>query len=143
MVIGDVRAVETGSCTDLHYVDTGMYDTDAYGAVYLLDAERPAIVETGIGTHHERVLDALDEAAVAREAVEVIAPTHLHLDHAGGAGFLAVACPNATVAIHDSGVSHLADPAQLAEGDEAGRRRPLGVLHRAGLRGPPPRANRR
>lgn len=116
MGIGDVRAVETGNCTDIHYVDTGMYDTDAYGAVYVLDAERPAIVETGIGTHHGRVLDALAELDIARDTIEIIAPTHLHLDHAGGAGFLADACPNATVVVHKSGVSHLADPAQLVEG---------------------------
>lgn len=116
MGIGDVETVDTGDCTDLFSVDTGMYDTDAYGAVYILDAERPAIVETGIGTHYERILDALAEVGVAREDIEVIAPTHLHLDHAGGAGFLAEACPNATVAVHESGISHLTDPEQLTEG---------------------------
>lgn len=73
-------------------------------------------METGIGTHHERVLDALPEVGVAREAIEVIAPTHLHLNHAGGAGFLTEACPNATVVVHESGVLHLLDPDQLAEG---------------------------
>jgi glyoxylase-like metal-dependent hydrolase (beta-lactamase superfamily II) len=113
---GDVRTVTTGDCTDLYYVDTGMYDTAEYGAVYVLDAERPAIVDTGIGTNYEYVLDAMDEAGVAPDDLNVIAVTHVHLDHAGGAGFLAEACPNAEVYVHESGARHLADPSRLWEG---------------------------
>ncbi|WP_134671036.1 MBL fold metallo-hydrolase [Halorussus marinus] len=119
MARGDLREVTTGSCSDLYYLDTGMYDTDEYGAVYIYDAARPAIVETGIGTHHEVILDALDELSIAREEVAVIAPTHVHLDHAGGAGFLAEACPNAEVYVHEIGASHLADPGRLVEGTKA------------------------
>ena len=113
---GDVRTVTTGDCTDLYCVDTGMYDTAEYGAVYVLDAERPAIVDTGIGTNYEYVLDALDEAGVAPEDLEVIAVTHVHLDHAGGAGYLAAECPNAEVYVHESGARHLKDPSRLWEG---------------------------
>ena len=116
MEIGDITQVTTNGCSDLYCLDTGMYDTEAYGAVYVLDAERPAVVETGIGTHYERILGALDEIGIAREAVEVLAPTHVHLDHAGGAGFLAEECPNAEVAVHEIGAPHLADPGRLIEG---------------------------
>jgi len=119
MARGDLREVTTGSCSDLYYLDTGMYDTDEYGAVYVYDAARPAIVETGIGTHHELVLDALEELSIAREEVAVIAPTHVHLDHAGGAGFLAEACPNAEVYVHEIGAPHLADPERLVAGTKA------------------------
>ncbi|PSP55585.1 MBL fold metallo-hydrolase [Halobacteriales archaeon QS_1_67_19] len=113
---GDLREVTTGSCSDLYYLDTGMYDTDEYGAVYIYDSARPAIVETGIGTHHELILDALDELGIEREEVAVIAPTHVHLDHAGGAGFLAEACPNAEVMVHEIGAPHLVDPSRLVAG---------------------------
>jgi len=113
---GEVQTVTTGECTDLYCVDTGMYDTAEYGAVYVLDAERPAIVDTGIGTNYEYVLDAMDEAGVAPDDLNVIAVTHVHLDHAGGAGFLAEACPNAEVYVHESGARHLADPSRLWEG---------------------------
>ena len=34
MIRGDVTEVTAGECTDLYYVDTGMYDVDEYGAVY-------------------------------------------------------------------------------------------------------------
>ncbi|PSQ20597.1 MBL fold metallo-hydrolase [Halobacteriales archaeon QS_8_65_32] len=116
MAIGDVSQVTTGDCHDLSYVDVGLYDTPGYGSVYVLDAERPAIVDTGIGTNYELVLDALAEAGIAPEDVAVIAPTHVHLDHAGGTGYLAEACPNAAIAVHEIGAPHLVDPARLVSG---------------------------
>ena len=116
MAIGDVFEVTAGGCTDVYYVDTGMYDLPEFGSVYVVDAERPAVVDTGIGTDAERVLAALSEVGIEREEVEVIAPTHVHLDHAGGAGFLADACPNADVYVHSIGAPHLVDPERLVEG---------------------------
>jgi len=116
MAIGDVFEVTTGSCSDLYYVDTGMYDVEEYGSVYLLDDDRPALIDTGIGTNYRRVLDLLDYADVAPEELAVIAVTHVHLDHAGGAGLLAGACPNAEVYVHEAGARHLVDPARLWEG---------------------------
>jgi glyoxylase-like metal-dependent hydrolase (beta-lactamase superfamily II) len=117
MATGDVNAVP--GCEDLYYIDTGMYDTEKYGSVYVIDAERPTLVDTGIGTNHGLLLDALEELDVAREDVEYILPTHVHLDHAGGAGFFADACPNATVMTHEVGVPHLVDPSRLVEGTKA------------------------
>ena len=113
MAAGEVHRVTVGDCTDLYRVDTGMYDTAEYGCVYLLDAERPALVETGIGTHHDRVLDALDAVGVDRAAVAV---THVHLDHAGGAGFLADELPDAEVVVPERGARHLVDPSRLWAG---------------------------
>jgi len=119
MVRGDVTAVTTGECTDLYHVDTGMYDVDAYGSVYLLDDADPALVDTGIGTHYDRVLDLLEYADVEPAEVSYVVPTHVHLDHAGGAGFLAAACENATVAVHPTGARHLVDPSRLWEGTKS------------------------
>jgi len=116
MAIGDVFAVTTGDCSDLFYVDVGLYDTPEYGSVYVLDADRPAIIDTGLGARYEVILDALDEIGIAPGDVAVIAPTHVHLDHAGGAGYLAEACPNAEIAIHEIGAPHLVDPSRLVEG---------------------------
>ena len=116
MAIGDLREVETGSCEDLYYVDVGLYGTDEYGSVYILDAERPAVVDTGTGANYERILDAMDEIGIAPEDLAVVAVTHVHLDHAGGAGYLAHECENATVAVHERGARHLVDPERLVEG---------------------------
>ncbi len=119
MAIGDCYPVETGECTDLFYLDTGMYDTAEYGAVYILAGERSALIDTGIGRHYDLILDALESVGIAPEELDIIAPTHVHLDHAGGAGYLARHCPNATVVVHERGVRHLVDPARLIEGTKA------------------------
>jgi glyoxylase-like metal-dependent hydrolase (beta-lactamase superfamily II) len=116
MAIGDVESVDTGDCTDLHCVDTGMYDVAGYGSVYLLDGERPALVDSGIGADRERVFALLDAAGVGRDELAVIALTHVHLDHAGGAGFVAAECPNAEVVVHERGAPHVVDPSRLVEG---------------------------
>lgn len=117
MAIGDFEPVPDS--TDLYYLDTGMYDTEGYGSVYVVDAERPAVVDTGIGTNRELLFDALDSLDIGEEDLEYILPTHIHLDHAGGAGFLTEAYPNATVMAHDIGVPHLVDPSRLVAGTKA------------------------
>ena len=117
MAIGDV--FEADGLADLYYVDTGMYEVEEYGSVYLIDDDRPALVDTGIGTNHERVLELLSAADLAPEDLAVVAVTHVHLDHAGGAGFLAEVCPDATVYVHERGEPHLVDPSRLWEGTKA------------------------
>ncbi|MFB6267480.1 MAG: MBL fold metallo-hydrolase, partial [Halodesulfurarchaeum sp.] len=114
MAAGDVFTVD--SLDDVHYVDTGMYDTPEYGAAYIVDAERPAVVDTGIGTHYDRLVAAIESVGLAPADIEVIAPTHVHLDHAGGAGFLAADAPDAEVYVHEIGAPHLVDPDRLVEG---------------------------
>lgn len=117
MSIGDVYAVENSDT--VHYVDTGVYDTVEYGSIYLVDAERPALVDSGIGTNYDLILDAMAEVGIDREDLEYVLLTHVHLDHAGGAGHLLTECPNATVLCHEMGVRHLIDPERLIEGTKA------------------------
>jgi len=115
MTIGDVIRAESVD-EELWYVDTGMYEVEEYGSVYLIDADRPALVDTGLGTNVERIHDLLDAAGLTPAALDVIALTHVHLDHAGGAGLLVEDCPNATVYVHESGARHLVDPSRLWAG---------------------------
>ena len=115
MTIGDVVRAESVD-EDLWYVDTGMYDVEQYGSVYLLDGEQPAVVDAGLGTNVERIHALMTSAGIASEDLAVIALTHVHLDHAGGAGLLIEDCPNATVYVHESGKRHLVDPSRLWAG---------------------------
>jgi glyoxylase-like metal-dependent hydrolase (beta-lactamase superfamily II) len=117
MAIGDVEAV-TGT-EDIYYVDTGMYEAEAYGSVYVVDAERPAVVDTGIGADYETITNALDELGIGESDLAYIVPTHVHLDHAGGAGFFVRDYPNAQVRIHERGVRHLVDPERLVQGTKS------------------------
>ncbi|QFU81880.1 MBL fold metallo-hydrolase [Natronorubrum aibiense] len=114
--LGAVQEVTAGDCTDCYYLDVNMYDTEGYGAVYILDDDRPAVIETGLGTNHELILEALDDLGIDRDDLATIAVTHIHLDHAGGAGLLAEACPNADVYVPAAGAGLLIDPTRLVEG---------------------------
>jgi glyoxylase-like metal-dependent hydrolase (beta-lactamase superfamily II) len=119
MALGDIHEATAAGTTDLYYVDVGMYDTPEYGLVYILDAERPTLIDTGTGYHHETVLDAIRAVGLAPADIEVIAPTHVHLDHAGGAWLLADACPNADVCLYEAGARFLVDPTRIWEGTKA------------------------
>ena len=117
MDIGDIATVDTAD--DIYYMDTGMYETPGYGSVYIIDADQPAIVDTGIGTNYERIIDALGRVDIDTNSLAHLFVTHAHLDHAGGAGFLLADCPNATVHTHERAAPHLSDPTQLIEGTRA------------------------
>src|SRR5207302_11231663 len=61
------------------------------------------------------LLAALDELGIGAHDLAGVAVTHIHLDHAGGAGDVARAFPNATVYVHEKGARHLADPTRLVK----------------------------
>jgi glyoxylase-like metal-dependent hydrolase (beta-lactamase superfamily II) len=119
MDAGEFYEATAGGTTDLYYVDTALYETPGYGSIYVFDAERPAIVETGTGYRHELILDAVEQAGLVPEDIEVIAVTHVHLDHAGGTSRLLEACPNADVYCYEAGAQFLTDPAKIWEGTKA------------------------
>ncbi|KHE72600.1 MBL fold metallo-hydrolase [Halobacillus sp. BBL2006] len=86
---------------------------------YVLQAEKLTLVETGPSPSVPRVLEGLKELSLRPEDVEYIILTHIHLDHAGGAGLLMRECPNAKVIVHEKGKRHLADPSRLIKGAKA------------------------
>lgn len=83
-------------------------------AVYLIvHAGRAAIVDTATNGCVDRVLAALAAKSVAPECVDYVILTHIHLDHAGGAGQLLSRLPRAMLCVHPRGVRHMADPSRL------------------------------
>jgi glyoxylase-like metal-dependent hydrolase (beta-lactamase superfamily II) len=85
----------------------------------LLDHGRAAFVDTGTTLSVPNLLAALDARGVGREQVDWVLTTHVHLDHAGGAGELMRHLPNARCAVHPRGARHLADPTKLIAGSIA------------------------
>jgi glyoxylase-like metal-dependent hydrolase (beta-lactamase superfamily II) len=72
-----------------------------------------ALIEPGPGSAIPTVTRAMEHLGLSRLAY--IIPTHIHVDHAGGAGALAALCPEATVLVHPIGARHLVHPARLIE----------------------------
>jgi glyoxylase-like metal-dependent hydrolase (beta-lactamase superfamily II) len=94
-------------------VDTMMAGREAVTSAYLIQAEEPALVETGPTTSVDAVLDGLAGLGLGANDLAHIVVTHIHLDHAGGTGRLAGYFPQARVWVHDRGAPHLADPSKL------------------------------
>jgi len=74
----------------------------------------PFLVDPGPAATAERLLAALAEAGVDR--LPLVLLTHIHLDHAGAAGHLARAFPEAHLVCHPRGIPHLVDPTRLWAG---------------------------
>ncbi|HEX4389625.1 MAG TPA: MBL fold metallo-hydrolase [Steroidobacteraceae bacterium] len=79
----------------------------------VVDQARAAVIDVGTNNSVPYLLAALAELSVAREAVDALFLTHVHLDHAGGAGELLRHLPNASVYLHPRGVPHMVDPTRL------------------------------
>lgn len=97
-------------------IDTG-YNRPRFDAAYLLvDDGRAAFFDTGTNFAVPRLLAALDALGLARDAVDWVIPSHVHLDHAGGAGLLMRELPAARMLVHPRGLRHMVDPSALYEG---------------------------
>lgn len=94
-------------------IDHHLLGTPGVGVTYVVRGESVALVETGTALTVPRTLAGLEALGVRPEAVEHILCTHVHMDHAGGAGYLAEALPRATVYIHSMSAPHLVDPSKL------------------------------
>ncbi len=96
------------SAVDTHFVRPRL---DA--SHLIIHGSRAAFVDTGTTRSVPYLLAALEFKGIAREAVDWVFLTHVHLDHAGGAGALLEALPNARAVVHPRGAGHLADPVKL------------------------------
>lgn len=102
------------TCIDTLYIRPGV------ASCYLLEHNgKAAFIDTGTTYTTPRLLDLLSEKGLSREDVEYVIPTHVHLDHAGGAGTLIDALPNAKLVIHPRGARHMIDPTRLVAGAKA------------------------
>ena len=115
MTQGLQYAEPTPADPHLFVVDAEMIGMKGYGGLYILKAPKPAIIETGFSHTTPKALKALEELGIALQDVQYIAVTHVHMDHAGGAGFLAEHCPNAQVICHHVGAPHLINPEKLVK----------------------------
>lgn len=97
-------------------IDTGLLRPGMAACYLMAHQGHLAVIETGTGQTVPRVLDLIAELGFSPEQVDYVMVTHVHLDHAGGAGGLMEVLPRAKLVVHPRGARHMADPSQLQAG---------------------------
>ena len=94
-----------------------MYGYEGHACCYLMvEDDRVAFIETGTAHSVPYLLETLKQKGLSVEQVDYVIPTHVHLDHAGGAGLLMSKLPNAQLVIHPRGAQHMINPEKLIAG---------------------------
>lgn len=115
-LVGSVSSRVTEYAHDISCIDTG-YIRPRLAACYLVLQDGVAgLVETGTAHSLETILAVLKYKQIPPENVHYVMPTHVHLDHAGGAGQLMQVLPNARLVVHPRGARHMIDPSKLWQG---------------------------
>lgn len=107
------------------YIDNGLLHAPGTGATYVVRGDQIAIVETGASHCAPHVLAGLERIGIKPAEVCHVVLTHIHMDHAGGAGTLLASMPEATVYIHSRTAQYLSEPTKLLDS----ARRALGALY--------------
>jgi glyoxylase-like metal-dependent hydrolase (beta-lactamase superfamily II) len=94
-------------------VDTWTAGVSKVTAGFLIQAPRPALIECGPSLTVDRVIETLGRVGLDPDDLAYLVVSHIHLDHAGGAGDVARAFGSATVVVSDVGAPHLVDPGRL------------------------------
>lgn len=107
--------IATEIAQGVYVVDTIDGGIEERTGIYIIKRDKIAIIDTCTSKAVPRILAALDELDIAYDAVDYLIVTHVHLDHAGGAGLLLQSLPNAQFYVHPKGARHLIDPTRLIE----------------------------
>lgn len=100
-------------------IDSGYYSKD-FASIYILrQVNKVAIIETGNNFSVSNIQKALEKDGLSFSDVAYVIPTHVHLDHAGGAGQLMKQCKDAKLIVHPRGARHMIDPQKLIAGATA------------------------
>ena len=100
---------------NVYLIDDQVCSIPKLGSVYLLNEEKKALVDSGPPSSANIILDGIRKVGVRPEDINYIIVTHVHVDHAGGAGVLLKDMPQAQVVVHHKGARHLLKLAELME----------------------------
>ena len=111
---GDLIDYGNGICA----FDAG-YVRPLLAAIHLIESEgRAAFVDTANFEVMPQALAALAARGLGPASVDYVILTHIHLDHAGGAGVMMQSFPNAKLVVHPRGARHMVEPSKLMAGVE-------------------------
>ncbi len=99
------------TCIETHFQRPGL------ASCYLIQsAGEAALIDTGTAHTTENIMQLLELLGLTPSQVRYVIPTHVHLDHAGGAGQLMQRLPKAELVMHHFGARHMIDPSKIAAG---------------------------
>ena len=96
-------------------IDAGLHKPGMVACYLVEEAGRAAIIDSGTWHTVPHVLEVLEAQGLAKDAVDFVIVTHIHLDHAGGAGALLQHLPNAKLVVHPFGAKHMIDPSRISD----------------------------
>jgi len=100
-------------------IDSG-FVRENMAACYMMESgPEVAFIEVGANSSAPRLMKILEKRGFKPESVTYVIVTHVHLDHAGGAGSLMQLLPNATLLVHPYAARHMIDPSRLEAGTRA------------------------
>jgi len=100
-------------------IDTGHVRPRFDASHLVVENGRAAFVDVGTSHSAPGLLAALGAKGLPPEAVDYVIVTHVHLDHAGGAGEMMRRLPRARLVVHPRGARHMVDPSKLWAGASA------------------------
>ncbi|WP_136795282.1 MBL fold metallo-hydrolase [Desulfosediminicola ganghwensis] len=101
--------------TGVYTVDTG-YLREGFAASHMVvENGKAAFIDVGTTRSADRLLAALADRGLTATDVLYVIVTHIHLDHAGGAGKLMEMFPRARLVVHPKGARHMVNPEKLME----------------------------
>lgn len=103
----------------IYRIETGLYRPGLAACYLVRSGDRLVFVDTGTARTVPTLLAVIGDLGLTPAHVEAVIPTHVHLDHGGGAGALMAACPRARLVVHPKGAPHLSNPARLIAGATA------------------------
>jgi glyoxylase-like metal-dependent hydrolase (beta-lactamase superfamily II) len=96
----------------IHTLDLNFQGLPKTIASYLVEApEGPILIETGPGSTLPALHAQLQHYGYSPDDIRHVLVTHIHLDHAGSAGWWAAR--GSTIYVHHFGARHLIDPSKL------------------------------
>ena len=100
-------------------IDTGFVRPGFDASHLIVENGQAAFVDVGTSYAVPVLLEVLRRKQIPTENVQYVIVTHIHLDHAGGAGVLMKHLPNAKLVAHPRGARHLISPERLMKGTTA------------------------